>query len=660
MGLVTETLFDLLRRQLEAHCTLVWYDPEQAYRDVARSLTPEQLAEAAIHRYQPERGFLWLRRQLEPLWAERTDPPRLLIYVPLSQAEDGKALIEFEVAGVVAQPGQQPPERNTALAAVARQALAAVFPPAAVEEIVGQVEAGQLSLSELDRLAEQGAQAQTGAVAVIFGHGDISEVAIRFLSDPALDAELEARQALGSLAGLLANALGISFAVAEGPAGLRAQLARQVLVTDFVEALGDQVPPALQTFRLASSQIARQAAAHLAQTWRVRRDLAASYVAWARRVQAEIGSGSFDLDLHALARTETFVAGEVRLQTEVETALIQQALPSSVELAEERLGGFWATQDTEIKMRWEVIADAGRVLVEAARLESDLKGKSWSAGAFLSGYAYGDQPWCALDTAQRHLERDFHRFDLDPQQHQSLQQVVTLARQRYTSAADRLAELWTRAFAEGSFELPGVLLQADVYQEAVAPAVQSGRSAYILVDALRFEMARELLTILEAEWTGELTLALATPPAVTEIGMAALLPGAERGLAVVPTSGSKLAAVVGGQQLATRQERVTYLEATVGTGVAVTKLDQLAPLSDMRLSQALKAARLVVVTATEEIDGLCENNPALARRLLDDVLNQLRRGIKTLFGVGIQTVIITADHGCIAHNEVRVLGLEIK
>jgi hypothetical protein len=79
--------------------------------------------------------------------------------------------------------------------------------------------------------------------------------------------------------------------------------------------------------------------------------------------------------------------------------------------------------------------------------------------------------------------------------------------------------------------------------------------------------------------------------------------------------------------------------------VAVAKLDQLAPLSDAQLARTLKWADVALVTATEEIDGLCENNPALARRMLDDVLNQLRRGVKTLFGLGIGTVVISADHG---------------
>ena len=47
-----------------------------------------------------------------------------------------------------------------------------------------------------------------------------------------------------------------------------------------------------------------------------------------------------------------------------------------------------------------------------------------------------------MDAAQRHLERDYHRFDLDPEQHRSLVKLVALARQRY--AGDFL--LW-RSFA---------------------------------------------------------------------------------------------------------------------------------------------------------------------------------------------------------------------
>lgn len=643
MAPVTEFLLEMLRKQVEAHGTVVWYDPERAYQGLAESLLPEAVAGAAIYRYDPQQGFFWLRRELEPLWGG-TQPPRLLLYVPIAQAETKDALIEFEAGGVVMQPGAQPPERNTALTAVARRALQGVFPPAALEEILRQVEAGQLSLAELDDLAERRLETNLGVVTAIFGTGNVSEVALRFLSDSTLDAEIAGRQALPNLARLFSEAFGVPFSEEQGLEGLRTQLARLVLVTDLIEALGESLPAALKTFPLAAQEVARKAAVELAQAWRNRRDLATSYVHWADRVQAEIGLSSLGLGLEALARTETFAAGEALLQEAVELALASKATAALLERVESRMEGFWATQRPEFRARWEVIADAGRVLLESARVEAALKGKSWPAATLLARYAGGDQPWCELDTAQRHLERDFHRFEFDLQQHDSLLRLVSLARQRYAAVSDSLAERFVRAYAEAGFAIPDARQQADIYHQVVAPALQEGPAGYILVDALRFEMARELLAVLEEGWTAELSPALATPPAVTEIGMAALLPGAESGIAIVPAGDNKLAAVIAGKALKTRQDRLNHLKAAVEK-VVTAQLDQLAPLSDPHLRQEIESANLVVVTATEEIDGLCENTPSVARRLLDYVLNQLRRGIKTLFGLGVRTIIVTSDHG---------------
>jgi hypothetical protein len=49
-------------------------------------------------------------------------PPRLVVYVPEDQGRTHHALIELESAGVVMQPGHQPPQRNTRLSLLARNA----------------------------------------------------------------------------------------------------------------------------------------------------------------------------------------------------------------------------------------------------------------------------------------------------------------------------------------------------------------------------------------------------------------------------------------------------------------------------------------------------------------------------------------------------------
>lgn len=653
MAIVTNTLLNTLVQHVQNSGTVVWYDPQNAYSDVASTLTPDVVSGAVVHRYRPERGFLALRRELEASW-KGDQPPKLVIYVRLARSECRNALVEYEVAGVVLRPGQLAPDQNTSLAFIARQALPQVFPAAKVEELVAQVEAGQLSLGELDELAAKGLEGQSGVIVTLFGTGNAPEAALRFLSDSDIDKSVEERNAAASLAALLSQALGVPFSAAEGLPALRRRVARQILMTDFIGSLGGDIPQSLSTYALAEQPAARQAAVNLAQQWRNRLDCAESYCLLSASVARDIGVENMTIPLNALARCQTFRAAEVLLQTAIEEALRKKPTGRLVEFVSSRLEGFWSGQDPLLKTRWEVILAAGRVLLATAGIDNALKAKGWSAESLVARYAFGEadeEPWCGLDLAQRHLERDFHRFELDPQQHKSLLQLVSQARRRYADTSSTLASHFCRAYAEAKFELAQLIHQTDIFSGAAASAADDSRWAYILVDALRYEMARELVGVLDSEWDAQLVPALAVPPTITEVGMAALMPGADRGMTIATLAG-KLTPLVDGQALRTRQDRVTHFEKAAAAKSVTVKLEQLAPLTSRHLAQQLADSQIILVTATEEIDGLCETNPALARRMLDDVLNQLRRGIKTLFAQGVDRAVVTADHGYLFGDEI--------
>ncbi len=63
-----------------------------------------------------------------------------VVYVPEEQGNTYNALIELEAAGVVLQPGQQPSNRNTRLAVVARNALKTLLGDETAAEIAKQVD----------------------------------------------------------------------------------------------------------------------------------------------------------------------------------------------------------------------------------------------------------------------------------------------------------------------------------------------------------------------------------------------------------------------------------------------------------------------------------------------------------------------------------------
>ena len=177
-NLVTQYLIQTIRQQLQEHHIVVWFDPEKQYQALVLA---ENFPNVQLFSYEPQKGFMALRRSLEQVWGA-LEPPKLLIYVPMSEELSHHALVEYTTAGVIMQPGQQPAERNTRLALVARQALGGILPANNLSKVITEVENGQLSLSELDEIANRHKDIHIGALAIIFKSENIEDICLQFLS----------------------------------------------------------------------------------------------------------------------------------------------------------------------------------------------------------------------------------------------------------------------------------------------------------------------------------------------------------------------------------------------------------------------------------------------------------------------------------------------
>lgn len=641
-GKVTDALVARIRRQVDEHQLLLWLDPERRYGDV-----PALLAKDGVPVETYLDSVFELRHRIDRVLAGPERSP-LVVYVPLSEADVMGPLAELAAAAVVLKPGQQPAFRNTRLAVVARVALADRLPAVALEAIVRQAEAGHLGLAELDRLADQAGGAGIGTLALIFGTPNPQEIALQFLGSPARDRPIVEKEALAELSTLLADEYGFPASQASSPAVLGEILTRFVLGADLVSALGEDVPASLREISRPGGVAPLQKAVDLVRTWRQRRDLQASYVERASIVERELGVGAVDWPLRALARVETFRTLEERLQSAVEDALASAPDPALIDLAEDRLTGFWASAAPETMQRWALIVTIARVLREAVKLETDLKTAAPDAGALAARYigSGGAEPWALLDVAHRHMERHFHHFELDVGgAHHGLEHLVALARRRYTEVAAALAQRFASALRASRFKVEGLPPQVETFHRFVRPAVETGKTAYLLVDGLRYEMALELHTGLDADHHAELRTTLGTLPSITEVGMAALMPRVHEGAELVSAGAGKVALKVGDALLRNRKDRLEYLAASAGVKTFACRLEALLP-PNKKTRDAIQDAALIVATATDELDGLCEaGNTPMARRLMDDVLLQIRRGLRVLFDLGVQTAVVTSDHG---------------
>lgn len=640
MGIVTEYLRNLIAKQVDDNGLVVWYDPDRAYSEAVEALA---LPTTAVLRY--EGSFVHLRWEIDQKkLMDGGEPPRLVVYVPMSQDQTHHALIELEAAGVVMQPGQQPPPRNTRLAVVARNVLKSVLGDETAAHVEKQAEAGKLTLADLNSLADKGGEISKGVLALIFGTGNPQEVALSFLDSDRLDESITKKDAKGELAELLRRDIGFDAPDGAELDDLRQRLARHVLMTDLVSGLGEAVPSKLAPVPVASTPASMDACMALARAWRLRRDTRESYVSAAQQVEQEFGLAALKFDPKAIVEIETFSAIERALLQYAENRLLEKTDGEMFTLAESRLSRFWCDVEPRLQARWALVASATEVLLEADRVEQALKKAPSSVTGMIKEYANGTQPWCELDTHHRHMESRWHNFEPHGDDYDSLEKLVIKARQRYVEVGSRIARHFLIQLQKKA-PFKDVARQREVFERHVKPSLGKEKVAYVWVDALRFEMARELARLLKADFEVHLQAALAAVPTVTEIGMAALLPGAQNAAKVVTAGGGKLALEINETVIKDRKDRVAFLKKHTDVEIFDAKLDNLLPKPSKKVRESIADAQLILVTS-QEIDDLCEqDNITQARRQMDGVLNDLRRGIRVLIDSGVERIVLAADHG---------------
>ena len=643
-GVVTTHLFDLIAKQVGDYKLVVWYDPESAYADAVASF---DLPNTTIAEY--EGSFLQLRHEINGL-LDGEEPPRLVVYVPKDRGDTHHALVELEMAGVVVQPGQQPPQRNTRLSIVSRNALKTVMEEQAAYDVEKQVEAGKLTLADVNALAQKTGEISSGVVSLIFGTGNPQEVALTFVASDKFDKEVKSKEARQELCNLIGQAFDVRLSDAPSLVEARIALGKHILLTELLTGLGEEAPPSMASVKIATTPTGVDSCVRLARTWRQLRDYRDSYVAVAKTVEDEFGLDAIDYNPAVIIELETVLAIERAMLGHVERQLVDKPSEELLELAKTRLARFWSDVMPSMQAHWALIASAAEVLLEADRVAKDLKEPPTTIPTLIERYASGGIPWCLLDTHHRHMESRWHNFEPGEDQ-QGLEKLIVKARQRYMEVGSKLSKHFVTQLSKAQHPVKGIRRQVEVFDSIIKPKLKERKIAYLWVDALRFEMARELCEAIGEDFKVKIEPAIAAVPTITEIGMASLLPKASSGK-VVSVGNGKLAVDIDGTVIKDRKDRVNFLKQNASVDLFETKLDALLPKPTKKVREGIKNAQFVLITS-QEIDELCEkDNITQARRQMDGVLVDLRRGVRVLADLGVETIVLAADHGHLFADEI--------
>lgn len=652
MGHVSDFILEMLKRQVADRGIVVWYDPQKAYSAlVSRMVLPE----TAILRY--EDGFFRLREQLEPfleyvtpegnLKADAEQPPPIVVYVPMAREESGYALIEAEAAGVVLEPGAARPECNTKLGNIVLRVFEKIA-PAKANHLARQADDGLLSLDELDKIAEEADSIAAGALQVIFGQVSPAEILMAFAANESWDTKIEEKKALAELVSLARDELGMEAAKFDSVREFRKSLQRHILLGELALAFPEgQIPAELTKVKLPPKPIQRDSLKYLCQVWRNRLDFKDAYVAIATHLEKAFGLDRMTMAVEPLLEIETFPFIEKLLLKAAAKNILDKEFDEASSMAEKRIGLFWSREAPEIQLGWKLIETATGLMRQADKIAEALK-KKWTIDELVDAYARHAEPWMMLDRFARHLESRFARWEMTGVADEELfQKVITSCRAKYCDLLSRLAEVYSDALARAGFRAPKARSHSEIFRDCLQPIIErKNKVAFFMVDALRYEMAAELLEGMGDGFETEIDPCIGQLPGITSVGMSALLPGAEKGLSLELEPGGVVVSLEG-KVIRDRAARLAWMGEKAGVTFLSLKLNEIMKLTPKRKKEIAEAG-LIAITS-QEIDRLGEeaSDESEMRIFMDEVLEKLRRGIRNLASAGVEHFVISADHGFI-------------
>jgi len=637
MGIVTDYLIELVQKNLDNSGVVVWYDPEEQYRAVAEKLKED----VPVLFY--DGSYFELRYNLEP-YLDSREREKVLVYVPEEYDEVESPLIEAECYGTFIKPRGQT-GMNTRLEIIARNALKGICGPAIIAGFEKDIEESHLNLKDLDKLAEDCKKIiHTGVISLVFDTDDPADIALLFLSSDFYDRGIEEKNAFKELEVLINSHFGFEGS-ASGINEYRRLLTRYVLISEFTGSLPEGVDiSTLNSVPKAHKNAHTNACKKLVNDWRNRSDLKDNYVSSAETVEKDYSLASINIAPENLAEIETFSWCEKALISHAVDLVMNGQFSNARGMAESRMQMFWSRVDYKnSRMLWKLVSSSALLNNLAEDIRSEISTSEADAKTMVERYTDYSSPtaWYHLDRLHRHLEvaySDYYRSEAEDET--NLDRMRPTVTRAYYETIELIAETFSDALIKDNFRLDGLLTQRQIFSKIVNPKLSQGKTAYFLVDALRYEMGVDLCESLNAK---KINFALATPPTITPVGMAALLPRAEEDFGLVNTKTAPLASRIDDKVLKTREDRIKYLKETAPAKVAVFERGAI-PTNSRVLKEKIGDADLILIT-TRELDIHDMDDNSMVRKIMAEVLEQIVAAVRRLRGNGIRNFVITADHG---------------
>ncbi|MDR3485709.1 MAG: PglZ domain-containing protein [Bradyrhizobium sp.] len=632
-------------RQLERHIAerrvVVWYDPRSEWERAFPDFTQEKRALSDIPagklatltfgvasaQFACFEGSVLALRVLSEQVAAGDAPQPLVLYLP-DQApdEENSILMELELAGKRWVPQ---------LRRLARDVLKPFYVDGKVDELLDMAKLGYGDVVEWLEQAEEQAAGQGSMLKLVFPGFESSErLLAEWLVSDARDTAMIEKNAVPELCAHWEHRLGLKLSGSPSLADVRNQCWRYLLASEFRSDLLGPAPSSLSMLPMPTTDPQLKAVRQVLST--IRREHAADFVAAADKVEQELQIRQAGLPASEIGTVDTFRFEEQTLLAWSDRLLVDGRYEEVMAICGTRGNSFWVDQSLSRKLQWSICRQLAELGAHIQRTEKQVVAFVGKPSQWVAAYA-ATEGWWEADQIHRQLDTLIAKLEDEPELSASLAKI----RDKYEVMLQRMAVGFTTAIRQAGWQMDGVTPQTSVYAQNVGSV--GGPTAYFLVDAMRFEMGRELASQLEGAAAVQVTSVAAALPTITKIGMAALLPGASGSFTVAEEKG-KLGARVDGSFLPDWSSRKKYWKARVPDMVEV-ELGEVLGLTPRRLQTKVANVPLILVRSGE-IDELGESGQShVARQVMATIIGNLVRAIRKLSTAGVTRFVVTADHG---------------
>ena len=627
MGIETFIRDNILKERLKAECLIV-YDPDHRYRDLCLQIASEEIVVVDVGESSIE-GREAAKQAFQKLGARTLKG--LLIYIPAKApiTDEQKQVDPFSL---YAECGAQFPNpeadsdeyQNLCLKAKPEYSaeLRQIFkndpsPAFAVIDAVG----GGLNFPQLRAILK--AESSIDILTTLLAPTDAQQQALK-TSD----------RWVAEVKEFLKTTIGLSLKTrAKTWLPIADELWRFVLFSEFVFDLPILLPAALQGVPHASNQ-ADILINEVCDRLRNDQRLQSQYIDRAEAIEAEMNLLAACREIDDLGNRDTFPFEERTFLKRAINGLLQDDLDTPRKLLSQHERSIWRGKG-ENQEQWLLLQAALSLISVCEDFDRQLPDYSRSQDTLIDFYISSLRE---VDRRQREFEESgsnatTSRDLLDP--------VITASRSRYRRLVEKVQTLFTRHLEKGSWPPPGRLMNAAVFDRFLSPQLREKghRVAYLMIDALRYELGVELEKLLTDIGSVELHPACAQLPTITPVGMASLLPGAQDEL-TLEYEKETLVPKLNGTTVGNVNQRMDILRKRFGDRFAEMLLKDFIN----KKTKVESTVDLLVLRSTE-IDNQLESDPENTLSLVPKTLKLIRAALTRLSELGFREAIVVSDHG---------------